>query len=112
MIRKEFCPADSDPSPRQLENDRTLKESDNIEKEFILILSANYCNADGCISVNGKPVSQLKVDGLRNELETRGLKRSGLKKELQDRLYKHLEMEENPVDKDELPTGSRSGEPR
>ena len=104
MIRKEFCPADSDPSPRQLENDRTLKESDNIEKEFILILSASYCNADGCISVNGKPVSQLKVDGLRNELETRGLKRSSLKKELQDRLYKHLEMGENPVDKDELPT--------
>ena len=40
------------------------------------------------------------MDQLQNKLEERDLKRSGLKKE-RDRLYKHLEMEEHPVDKDE-----------
>ena len=52
------------------------------------------------------------MDQLQNELEERDLKRSGLKKELQDRLYKHLEMEELPVDKDETDSPAVACEPR
>ena len=58
-------------------------------------------------------MSQLKVDELRNELEARGLKRSGsLKKELQDGLYKHLEMEKHPDSWQARDQHPHSGEPR
>ena len=59
-------------------------------------------------------MSQLKVDELRNELEARGLKRSSsLKKELQDGLYKHLEMEKHPDSQWQArDQHTRSGEPR
>lgn len=82
----------------QLEDERTLEEY-NVEKESILILSR-------CISINGKPVNQLKVHELKDELEARGLKKSGLKKDLQDRIYKYMEMVDHPVDKQATDTSA------
>jgi hypothetical protein len=38
--------------------------------------------------INGRPVTKLKVDELKQALIARGLEKSGLKKELQERLCK------------------------
>lgn len=43
------------------------------------------------LKIDGRPISQLKVDELKLELERRGLKKSGLKEELQERLCKYVE---------------------
>jgi hypothetical protein len=40
--------------------------------------------------IDGKPLSELKVVDLRNELEKLGLPKAGNKKELYDRLKEHL----------------------
>ena len=37
--------------------------------------------------VNGKPLPKLKVDELKHELASRGLEKTGLKKDLQERLF-------------------------
>ena len=48
-------------------NSKMTEPSENIiliiDKELILILSANYFNVDGCISVNGKPWSKANKGG-------------------------------------------------
>lgn len=41
--------------------------------------------------IDGKPLSELKVVDLKNELEKRGLSTKGVKKDLYDRLKEHLE---------------------
>ena len=47
--------------------------------------------------INGKPLTKLKVDKLKQELGNRGLEKSGLKKELQERFCEALEKERNEV---------------
>ncbi|KAI6209080.1 RRM domain-containing protein [Aphelenchoides besseyi] len=58
--------------------------------------------------LNGQPISSLKVVELRKELEIRGLSKSGVKKDLFERLRDHLK--DKPIDfeaEDEPPVGSR-----
>ena len=54
--------------------------------------SENSTNIDQSL-INGKPVTKLKVDELKQELAARGLEKSGLKKELQERLHMALTRE-------------------
>ncbi|CAG0891562.1 unnamed protein product [Darwinula stevensoni] len=45
--------------------------------------------------VDGKPISSLRVIDLKSQLEKRGLSKSGSKKDLQERLISHLQLEES-----------------
>ncbi|XP_028391657.1 apoptotic chromatin condensation inducer in the nucleus-like [Dendronephthya gigantea] len=56
----------------------------------------------GQFEINGKPVMKLKVDELKVALVERGLEKTGLKKELQERLLKALEEERNSAEANSL----------
>ena len=46
------------------------------------------------IEINGTPVTKLRVVDLKNELDARGLSKSGKKDELIARLLSYMEVEE------------------
>ncbi|XP_076370799.1 apoptotic chromatin condensation inducer in the nucleus-like isoform X1 [Tachypleus tridentatus] len=64
------------------------------------------------ISLNGKPISTLRVVDLKQELEKRGLSKSGSKKDLVDRLKLQLQIERlhNSSEKSEVEPSDRSAD--
>ncbi|KAG9510158.1 Mediator of RNA polymerase II transcription subunit 19, partial [Fragariocoptes setiger] len=71
-----------------------IKHANGITSNMILTGHQNGVNASGsndeCIEALGRPISSFKVTELRDELQRRGIIKSGNKKELIDRLRTHL----------------------